>query len=66
MEIAITRADLSDLPALAEISRLAYLRETITQSAFTDWASETNMCKFLTLRLRGRFSTSDAGTVQGH
>lgn len=37
MTVTIARACPEDLPALAEINRLAYFRETVAQFAFKDW-----------------------------
>ena len=48
MEITISRATLIDLPRLAEVNRLAYMHETATMVAFTNWPAEKEMhCFFL-------------------
>ncbi len=51
MEIAINRAIPTDLPVLAEMNRLAYLRETVAQFAFTKWPDQPNMLNFFTARV---------------
>lgn len=58
MAIAIIGARPDDLPALAEINRLAYCRETTAIFAFKDWPDEANMLEFFKARLAGRFENS--------
>lgn len=55
MAVTIAKASLDDLPALAEINRLAYCRETIAQFAFKDWPDDKNMFEFFKARLAERF-----------
>ena len=57
MTIVIQRAEITDLPALAEINRLAYSRETISMFAFTNWPAETDMFNFFESRLEERFKS---------
>lgn len=59
MELTIQRAMLDDLPVLAELNRLTYLRETITQFAFTNWPDEDNMRNFFMARLGFRMKDAD-------
>jgi len=58
MAVKIERANLDDLPALAEINRLSYMGETISMFAFKDWPDEKNMREFFMARLRIRFDTT--------
>lgn len=58
MAITITAARRDDLPALAEINRLAYCRETTAQFAFKDWPDDKNMLEFFKARLAERFENS--------
>lgn len=58
MAVTITRARCDDLPALVEINRLAYCRETTAQFAFKDWPDETNMSEFFNARLAEHFEHS--------
>ena len=51
METTIARAVLTDLPVLAEINRLAYLRETVAQFAFINWPDEAHMLNFFMTRV---------------
>lgn len=55
MTVTIARACPEDLPALAEINRLKYCRETVVQFAFENWPDEKNMFKFFKARLSKRF-----------
>lgn len=55
MSVTIARTRSDDLPALVEINRLAYCRETTAQFAFKDWPDETNMSEFFKARLAERF-----------
>lgn len=59
MALTITTASSDDLPALAEINRLAYCRETIAQFAFKDWPDDKNMFQFFKARLAERFEHPD-------
>lgn len=59
MAVTITRAQRDDLPAMVEINRLAYCRETTAQFAFKDWPDETNMSGFFKARLSERFGHTD-------
>lgn len=74
MACSINRAGPDDLPALAEINRSAYYRETIAQFAFKDWPDKNNMFEFFKARLTERFAhastqvfkaTDTAGRVSG-
>lgn len=56
--MTIDKACPDDLPALAEINRLAYCRETIAQFAFRDWPDDKNMFEFFKARLAERFQHS--------
>lgn len=58
MAITIIRARMDNLPALAEINRLAYCRETTAMFAFKDWPDDANMLEFLKARLAERFENS--------
>lgn len=58
MTVVIARACLEDLPALAEINRLAYCRETVAQFAFKDWPDDKNMFEFFKARLSERFENA--------
>ncbi|KAJ4416988.1 hypothetical protein N0V82_006437 [Gnomoniopsis sp. IMI 355080] len=60
MASSITQARLDDLPALAEINRAAYYRETIAQFAFKDWPDKENMFEFFKARLAERFSHTNS------
>ncbi|KAG6364632.1 hypothetical protein INS49_006235 [Diaporthe citri] len=58
MAVTITTAHPDDLPALAEINRLAYCRETTAQFAFKDWPDDASMLEFFKARLAERFENS--------
>lgn len=58
MDIRIIRASPDDLPALAEINRLAYCRETTAQFAFKNWPDDANMLEFFEARLAERLQNS--------
>lgn len=60
MACSITRAGLDNLPALAEINRAAYHRETIAQFAFKHSPDEENMFEFFKARLAERFSHTES------
>lgn len=70
MAITIERACADDLPALAEINRLAYCRETVAQFAFKNWPDDKNMYEFFKARVSERleqpatqvFKAFDTGT----
>lgn len=55
MAVTIERACQDDLPALAEINRLSYCRETVAQFAFKDWPDDKNMFEFFEARVSERF-----------
>lgn len=55
MTVRIARACPEDLPALAEINRLAYCRETVAQFAFKEWPDDKNLFEFFKARLSERF-----------
>jgi hypothetical protein len=57
IEVTLSHADTTDLPALAEINRLAYMQETIAMIAFKDWPAETNMFNFFKARIKARMET---------
>jgi len=57
IEVTLSHADTTDLPALAEINRLAYMQETISMIAFKDWPAETNMFNFFQARIKARMET---------
>src|ERR1700712_3357949 len=54
MEVSLSHAKTIDLPALAEINRLAYMQETISMIAFKNWPAETNMFNFFQSRIQHR------------
>ena len=59
MDVALVQASVDDLPALAEINRLAYTPETIAMFAFKNWPDEINMRNFFMARLKDRISGHD-------
>ncbi|KAH8892583.1 acyl-CoA N-acyltransferase [Thozetella sp. PMI_491] len=71
----ITVASREDLPALAEINRAAYSRETISRFGWKNWPDEKNMLAFLTSRIAQRLdqprskifkaSDPDSGNIYG-
>ena len=64
MEVTIARASIADLPILADINRLAYLPEAISQFAWTNWPDKTDMYDFYTSRLRERFSSPETEVLK--
>jgi hypothetical protein len=60
MEVSLSQADATDLPALAEINRLTYMQETISMIAFKNWPAETNMFNFFQSRIQQRMETPNS------
>ena len=56
MEINIRHATPADISVLADLNRLAYLRETIAMFVFTNWPAPEGMKKFFTARMTDRFN----------
>jgi hypothetical protein len=59
VEIVLSPADIADLPILAEINRLSYLRETSIQIAFPNWPDEVNMFNIFMERVKERLHNPD-------
>jgi hypothetical protein len=59
VEIVLSHADIADLPILAEINRLSYLRETNIQIAFPNWPDEVNMFNIFMERIKERLHNPD-------
>jgi GNAT superfamily N-acetyltransferase len=57
IDVTLSPADVTDLPALAEINRDAYSRETVAMIAFKNWPDETNMFNFFKFRIKERMET---------
>lgn len=70
IEVTLSLAEATDLPALAEMNRLAYMQETISMIAFKNWPDETNMFNFFQSRIQQRMESPNtqifkATTVTG-
>ena len=59
MDINIRLADPTDLPILADLNRLTYLRETIAMFVFKNWPAPEGMTNFFTARMSDRFKHPD-------
>ncbi|KAE9377068.1 acyl-CoA N-acyltransferase [Stipitochalara longipes BDJ] len=57
IDVTLSHADITDLPVLTEINRLAYMQETISMIAFKNWPAETNMFNFFQSRIKARMET---------
>ncbi|KAH8770569.1 acyl-CoA N-acyltransferase [Hyaloscypha finlandica] len=60
MEVTLSPADATDLPILAEMNRLVYMREAISMIAFKNWPAETNMFNFFQSRIKQLMETPNA------
>ncbi len=57
IDVTLSPANVTDLPALAEINRDGYSRETVAMIAFKNWPDEVNMRNFFKLRIKERMET---------